>query len=148
MRRYIKDKAAENPWIFSGPRFSFWVLFQVFAIGAGPVLRGIQEGGVAMGADVFQRLLVLAVFVARVAEKGLDGPAGLVLPAVPAGDVASGQAAFLHFAPGPIQVPGAVQVPRFTALAGLLILPAGAAVGATAADLLCAAHWRSLPSRR
>ena len=102
----------------------------------------------AVGADVLQRLLVLAVFVAGMVEKGLDDLAGLVLPTVSAGDVASGQAAFLHPALCTAQVPGAVQVSRFTALAGLLIFPAGTAVGAAAADLLCAAHWGALPSRR
>ena len=65
----------------------------------------------AVGADVLQRLPVLAVFVSGVAEKGLDGPAGLVRCAVPAGNAAPGQAALLHFAPGPVQVPGAVQYP-------------------------------------
>ena len=60
-----KIRAAENPWIFSGSLFSFWVLFRVFAIGAGPVLCRVQKGGVAVGADVLQRLMVFAVFVAR-----------------------------------------------------------------------------------
>ena len=123
-------------------------LFGIPAIGAGPVLRRVQEGGVAVGADELQRLLVLAVFVARVVEKGLDDLAGLILPAVPAGDAPSGQAALLHFAPGPAQIPGAVQIPRLTAIAGVPIFPAGAAVGTAAADLLCAAHWGALPSRR
>ena len=108
------------------------------------MLCRVQEGGVAVGADVVQGLMVLSVFVAGVAEERLNGPAGLVLPAVPAGNAASGQAAFLHFAPGPIQVPGAVQVSRFAALADPPILPTGAA----AADLLSAAHWGALPSRR
>ena len=112
------------------------------------MLCRVQKGVVAVGADVRQRLFVLAVFVAGVVKKGLDDLAGLVLPAVPAGDAASGQAALLHFAPGPAQVPGAVQISRLAALAGLPILPAGAAVGAAAADLLCAAHWDALPSRR
>ena len=42
-----KKRAAENPWIFSGPGFLFWVLFRVFAAGAGPVLCRVQKGGVA-----------------------------------------------------------------------------------------------------
>ena len=54
-----------------------------------------------MGADVLQRLFVLAIFVAGVVEEGLDALAGFVLFAVPAGDVASGQTAFLHPALGP-----------------------------------------------
>ena len=66
----------------------------------------------AVGTDVLQRLLVLAVFVAGVVEEGLDGLAGLVLPAVPTGDMASGQAAFLHLALCPAQIPGGVQVSR------------------------------------
>ena len=69
-----------------------------------------------MGADVVQRLLVLAVFVAGVVEEGLNNLAGLVLPTVSASDVASGQAALLHLAPGPAQVPGAVQIPRLQPL--------------------------------
>lgn len=124
------------------------VLFGVPAIGVCPVFCRIPEGGVAVGADELQRLPVLAVFVAGVAEEGLNGPAGLVLSAVPAGDVASGQAALLHPALCWAQIPGAVQVSRLAALAGFLIFPAGAAVGAAAADLLSAAHRDALPSRR
>ena len=124
------------------------VLLRVLAIGACPVLCRFQEGGVAVGADKFQRLLVLAVFIAGVVEKGLDDLAGLILYAVPAGDAPSGQASFLHFASGPAQIPRTVQIPRLAALAGLPILPAGAAVGAAAADLLSAAHRGALPSRR
>ena len=126
------------------PLFSFRVLFRVSAVGACPVLRRFQEGGVAVGADVFQRLLVLAVFVAGVVEEGLNDLAGLVLPTVSASDVASGQAALLHLAPGPAQVPGAVQIPRLAAFAGVPILPAGPAVGTAAADLLCSAHGKDL----
>lgn len=122
------------------------ILFRVFAAGACPVLCRVQEGGVAVGADILQRLLILAVFIARVVEEGLDALAGLVLFAVPAGDVASGQTAFLHPALGPAQLPGAVQVSRLAALAGFQILAAGPAVGAAAADLLHAAHWDALPS--
>ena len=99
-----------------------------------------------MGSDVLQRLFVLAIFVAGVVEEGLDAPAGFVLFAVPAGDVASGQTAFLHPALGPAQLPGAVQVSRLAALAGFQVLPTGPAVGAAAADLLRAAHWDALPS--
>lgn len=51
--------------------------------------RRVQKGGVAVGADVLQRLPALAVFVAGVAEEGLERLAGFVFPAVPAGDVAS-----------------------------------------------------------
>ena len=94
-----------------------------------------------MGADILQRLLVFAVFVAGVVEERLNDFAAVVFFAVPAGDVASGQAAFLHFPSGPAQFPGAVQVPRLTALTGLQILPTGPAVGAAAADLLSVVHW-------
>ena len=110
------------------------------------MFRRVQEGGVAVGADVLQRLLVLSVFVAGVVEKGMDGLAGLVLYAVPTGDVASGQAAFLHFALCPAQIPGAVPVPRLAALAGLFIFTAGLAVCAAAADFLCTIHREELPS--
>lgn len=99
-----------------------------------------------MGADVLQRLLVLPVFIAVVVEEGLDALAGFVLFAVPAGDVASGQTAFLHPALGPAQLPGAVQVSRLAALAGFQVLPTGPAVGAAAADFLCALHREELPS--
>ena len=101
----------------------------------------------AVGADKFQRLLVLAVFIAGVVEKGLDDLAGLILYAVPAGDAPSGQAAFLHFAPGLAQIPRAVQVSRFAALTGFQILAASSAVGAAAADLLRAVHRGAPPSK-
>lgn len=98
--------------------------------------------------DELQCLLVFGVFVAGMGEKGLNGLARLVLRAVHAGDVAFSQAAFLHFTSGPAQVPGAVQVSRFTTLAGFQILPAGLAIRATAADLLSAVHGaRSLYKR-
>ena len=51
---------------------------------------------------------------------------------------------FFHLALCPTQIPGAVQVPRFAALAGFQILPAGLAVGAAAADLLCIVHCDEL----
>ena len=110
------------------------------------MLRRAQEGGVAVGADILQRLLVFAVFIAGVVEKGLDDLAVFIFLAICAGDVSSGQAAFLHPALCPAQVPGAVQVSRFAALTDLLIFTAGAAVGAAAANLLRAAHWDALPS--
>ena len=94
----------------------------------------------AVGADILQRLLVFAVFVAGVVEKGLDDLTVVIFLAVRAGNVASRQAAFLHPALCPAQIPGAVQVSRLAALAGFLILPAGPAVGAAATDLLSAAH--------
>lgn len=81
-------------------------------------------------------------------EECLDSLAGLVLPAVPTSDVASGQAAFLHFALCPAQIPGAVQVSRFATLTGLLIFTAGLAVGTTAVDFLCVIHREEFPSVR
>lgn len=99
-----------------------------------------------MDADVLQCLFVFAVFVAGVVEKGLNGLTVFIFLAICAGDVTSGQAAFLHPAFGSAQIPGAVQIPRFAALAGLLIFPAGATVGAAAADFLCALHREELPS--
>lgn len=101
-----------------------------------------------MGADVLQRLLVFRVFVAGMVEKGLDGLAAAIFPAVRAGDVAFSQAAFLHPAFGSAQIPRAVQIPRFAALAGLLIFTAGLAVGATATDFLCVIHREEFPSVR
>lgn len=101
-----------------------------------------------MGADKLQCLLVFGVFIAGMVEKGLNGLAKLVLRAVYAGDVAFSQAAFLHPAFGPAQIPGAIQIPRFAALAGLLKFTAGLAVGAAAADFLCTIHREELPSER
>lgn len=53
-----------------------------------------------MGADVLQRLLVLAVFVAGVVEKGLNDLTAVIFLAICAGNVTFGQAAFfiLHLA--------------------------------------------------
>ena len=56
-----------------------------------------------------QRLLVLAIFVAGMGEKGLDDLTAVIFLAVYAGDVAFSQAAFLHPAFGPAQIPGAIQ---------------------------------------
>ena len=99
-----------------------------------------------MGADVLQRLLVLAVFVAGVVEKGLNDPTAVIFLAVRAGDVAFSQAAFLHPAFGPAQIPGAIQIHLLVALAAFLIFAAGLAVGAAAADFLCTLHWEGFPS--
>ena len=101
-----------------------------------------------MGADVLQRLLVLAVFVAGVVEKGLSDLTVNIFLAVSAGDVTSGQAAFLHPAFSPAQIPGTVQIPLFATLAGLLKFTAGLTVRATTADFLCAIHRDELPSVR
>ena len=101
-----------------------------------------------MGADVLQRLLVLTVFVAGVVEKELNDLTAVIFLAVRAGNVAFSQAAFLHPAFGPAQIPRAVQIPRFAALAGLLKFTAGLAVGAAAADFLCTLHRDVLPSER
>ena len=122
------------------------ILFRVFAVGACPVFCRVQEGGMAVGADELQCLLVFGVFIAGMVEKGLNGLARLVLRAVYAGDVAFSQAAFLHPAFGPAQTPGAIQIPLLAALAAFLIFAAGLAVGAAAADFLCALHREELPS--
>ena len=127
--------------------FTLGVLFGVLAAGACPVLCRVQEGSVAVSADILQRLLVFAVFVAWMVDKRLNGLAAVIFLAVPTGDMASGQAAFLHFTSGLAQFPGAVQVPRLAALAGFQILPAGPAVGTTAADFLCTIHREELPSK-
>ena len=73
-------------------------------------------------------------------EKGLDGLAVFIFLAICAGDVTFSQAALLHPALGPAQTPRAVEVSRFAALTGFQILAASSAVGAAAADLLCAVH--------
>ena len=112
------------------------VLFRVLAIGVCPVFCRFQEGSVILGADEFQCLLVFGIFVAGMVEKGLDGLAVFIFSAICAGDVAFSQAAFLHPAFGPAQIPRVVQIPRFAALTGLLEFTAGLAVGATAADFL------------
>ena len=62
--------------------------------------------------------------------------------------MAFSQAAFLHPAFGPAQIPRAVRIPRFAALAGLLKFTAGLAVGATATDFLCVIHREEFPSVR
>jgi len=61
-----------------------------------------------MGADVLQRLLVFGVFVARLVDKRLNNLTAVIFLAICAGDVTSGQAAFLHPAFGSAQIPGAV----------------------------------------
>ena len=81
-------------------------------------------------------------------EKSLDSLARFVLRAVYAGDVAFSQAAFLHPAFGPAQIPGAIQVPLLMALVAFLIFTAGIAVGTTAADFLCVIHREEFPSVR
>ena len=101
-----------------------------------------------MGADKLQCLLVFGIFVAGMVEKSLDCLARLVLRTVYTGDVAFSQAAFLHPAFGPAQIPRAVQIPQFAALAGLLKFTAGLAVGATATDFLCVIHREEFPSVR
>ena len=101
-----------------------------------------------MGADELQCLLVFGVFVAGMVDKGLNGLAVFIFLAVSAGNVAFSQAAFLHPAFGPAQIPRAVQIPRFAALAGLLKFTAGLAVGATATDFLCVIHREEFPSVR
>lgn len=99
-----------------------------------------------MGMDVLQRLLVLAVFVTGVVEKGLNDLTAVIFLSVRAGDVAFSQAAFLHFTSGPTQIPRTVQIPLFAALAGLLKFTAGLAVGTTATDFLCVIHREEFPS--
>ena len=101
-----------------------------------------------MGADKLQCLLVFGIFVAGMVEKSLDCLARLVLRTVYTGDVAFSQAAFLHPAFGPAQIPRAVRVPRFAALAGFLIFTAGLAIRATATDFLCTIYREELPSER
>ena len=95
----------------SQPRF-------IFSVGVVPLFSCFHKSRITMDADVLQRLLVFAIFVARVVEKGLNGLAVVVFCAVPAGDMAFGQTAFLHFALCPAEIPGAVQIPRFVPLAG------------------------------
>ena len=104
-----KIRAAENLRIFSGP----WFSFKGFAPG---ICRRrfvqysarFREVGVAVGVDVLQRLLLLSVFVSRVVDERWNGLAAVMLPA---GNVVSGQAAFLHFVPDPAQILGTVQIP-------------------------------------
>ena len=69
--RWYKQRIApaEHPQISAGATAFLVVLFGVFTIGVFPVFRRSQEGGVAVGADVLQRLLVFAVFVAGMVEK-------------------------------------------------------------------------------
>lgn len=124
------------------------VLFGVLTICIFPVFRRFQKGRVAVDADVLQRLLVLAVFVAGVVEKGLNDLTAVIFLAVRADDVAFDQAAFLHPAFGPAQIPGTVQISLFATLAGLLKFTAGLTVRATTADFLRAIHRGELPSEQ
>lgn len=124
------------------------ILLGVLAICIFPVFRRIQIGGVAVGTDELQCLLVFGVFIAGMVAKGLNGLARLVLLAICAGNVTFGQAAFLHFTSSPAQVPRTVQIPLFAALAGLLKFTAGLTVRATTADFLRVIHREEFPSVR
>ena len=124
------------------------ILFRVFAAGACPVFCRVQEGGVAVGADELQCLFVFRIFVAGMVEKGLDGFAVFIFLTICAGDVAFSQAAFLHPAFGPAQIPRTVKIPQFAALAGLLKFTASLAVGTTAANSLCTIHREEFPSEQ
>lgn len=106
----------------------FRVLFRVLSICIFPVFCRFQKGCVIMGADELQCLLVFGIFVAGMVEKSMGSLAGLVLRAVYAGDAAFSQAAFLHPAFGPAQIPRAVQIPLFATLAGLLKFTTGLTV--------------------
>ena len=125
-----------------------YILFRVLAIGVYPVFCRFQESSVIMGADKLQCLLVFGIFVAGMVEKGLDGLAVFIFLAICAGDMASGQAAFLHFALCPAQIPGAVQIAKLAALAGLLIFTAGLAVCTATADFLSTIHMEEFPSEQ
>ena len=81
-----------------------------------------------MVANEFQCLFVFGVFVAGVVDKRLNNLTTVIFLTICAGDVTFGQAAFLHFAFGPAQIPRAVQISRFAALAGFLIFTAGLAI--------------------
>ena len=58
-----------------------------------------------MGANELQCLPVFGIFVAGMVEKSMDSLAGFILRTVYTGDVAFRQAALLHFAFGPAQIP-------------------------------------------
>lgn len=78
---------AEHPQISAGATAFLVVLFGVFTIGIFPIFSCFHERSIIMGADVLQRLLVLAVFVAGVVEKGLNDLTAVIFLAVRAGDV-------------------------------------------------------------
>lgn len=101
-----------------------------------------------MGTDKLQCLLVFGVFVDEGCEKGLDDIAGLVLYAIHACDIASGQVILLHFTFSSAQLLKAIPIPLLAALAGFLIFKARLAVGAAAADFLRAFHKDALPSEQ
>ena len=98
------------------------------------MFRRFQKGRVAVGADELQCLLVFGVFVAGMVEKGLDGLAVFIFLAICAGDVTFSQAALLHFASGPVQITGSIQIARLAAFAGVLIFTTGLTVRAAAAN--------------
>ena len=99
-----------------------------------------------MGTDELQRLLIFGVFIAGVMDKRLNGLAAIIFFTIRTGNKTFGQAAFLHFAFRPAQIPGAVQIPQLAALTGLLKFTAGLAVRATTANFLCTIHRDELPS--
>jgi hypothetical protein len=86
------------------------LLFWKLTICIHPILSRFQEGAVTIGADEFQRLHVLSVFVTVMIQEAPDGIATFIIQTVPAGDVSLGQAAFLHFAFGSAQIPQTVQI--------------------------------------
>lgn len=101
-----------------------------------------------MGADELQCLLVFGIFVTGMVDKRLNDLTAVIFLAVYAGDVAFSQAALFHFAFGPAQLPGTIQIPRFTALEGFPIFTAVPAVCTAATNFLCTIHWEELRSVR
>ena len=124
------------------------VLFGVLTICIFPVFRRFQESSVIMGADKLQCLLVFDVLVAGVVDKRLNNLTAVIFLAICAGNVTFGQAAFLHPAFDPAQIPGAVQIAKLAAFAGLLIFTAGLAVCTAAADFLSTIHMEEFPSEQ
>ena len=129
-------------------QFLSGVLFGVFSVGVFPVLCRFQKDRVVTDADERQRLLVFGVLVAGMVENRLNGLAAAIFLAICAGDMTFGQAAFLHFASGPAQIPRSVQISRLAALAGFLIFTAGLAVSTAATNFLCAIHRDEFPLER
>ena len=98
--------------------------------------------------DELQCLLVFGVFIAGMVDKGLNSLAVFIFLTICAGNVTFGQATLLHFASGPVQITGSIQIARLAALAGLLKFTAGLTVRATTADFLRVIHREEFPSVR
>ena len=116
-----------------------------FPVSVFPMFRRFHKCGIAVSADKRQCLAVFGILVAGVAEKALQGLAAFSPLTVRTGDMPPGQAADLHAASGPVQIPRAIQIPQLASLAGFEKFAACPAVRAAAADFSGIAHGPGPP---